>query len=62
MFGNILLATDGSDLANKAVEQGRLTRENTRRAALGIAPLTSVDQLESAELPETILLREAGTA
>jgi carboxyl-terminal processing protease len=44
---------------NKAIEQGRLTRENTRRAALGIAPLASVDQLESAELPETILLREA---
>jgi carboxyl-terminal processing protease len=44
---------------NKAIEQGRLARENTRRAALGIAPLTSVDQLESAELPETILLREA---
>jgi len=44
---------------NKAIEQGRLARENTRRAALGIAPLTNVDQLESAELPETILLREA---
>jgi carboxyl-terminal processing protease len=44
---------------NKAIEQGRLARENTRRAALGIAPLTSVDQLESAELPETILLHQA---
>ena len=44
---------------NKAIEQGRLARENTRRAALGIAPLTSVEQLDSAELPETILLHEA---
>jgi len=44
---------------NKALEQGRLDRENKRRAALGIAPLTGVDQLESAEMPETILLREA---
>ncbi len=43
----------------KALEQGRLDRENKRRAALGIAPLKGVDQLESAELPETILLREA---
>ena len=32
--------------------QGRLARENTRRAALGLPPLTKVDQLESAELPE----------
>ena len=42
---------------NKSIEQGRLARENTRRAALGIAPLTSADQLESAELPEKILLQ-----
>ena len=44
---------------NKSVEQGRLTRENTRRAALGLAALASVEELDSAELPETILLRQA---
>ena len=44
---------------NKAIEQGRLDRENTRRAALGLKALTGVDQLDSAELPETILLKEA---
>jgi len=44
---------------NKALEQGRLDRENKRRAALGIAPLAGVDQLESAEAAETILLHEA---
>jgi carboxyl-terminal processing protease len=43
----------------KALEQGRLDRENKRRAALGVAPLTGVDQLESAEMPDTVVLREA---
>lgn len=43
----------------KALEQGRLDRENRRRAALGIAPLNGVDQLENAEQPDTIILREA---
>jgi carboxyl-terminal processing protease len=44
---------------NKSLEQGRLDRENARRTALGLETLTSVEQLESAELPETILLRQA---
>jgi carboxyl-terminal processing protease len=44
---------------NKSLEQGRLTRENARRAALGLPPLAGVEQLDSAELPETILLHEA---
>ena len=44
---------------NKSLEQGRLDRENARRTALGLETLTSVDQLESAELPETILLQQA---
>ena len=44
---------------NKSVEQGRLDRENARRTALGLETLTAVDQLEAAELPETILLRQA---
>jgi carboxyl-terminal processing protease len=44
---------------NKGVEQGRLTRENARRAALGLEALTSIDELESAELPDAIVLRQA---
>jgi carboxyl-terminal processing protease len=44
---------------NKSLEEGRLARENARRAALGLAPLASIDELDSAELPETILLRQA---
>ena len=44
---------------NKSLEDGRLTRENKRRAALGLEPLASIDQLDPAEQPENILLREA---
>jgi len=44
---------------NKAIEEGRLARENVRRAALGLEPLAGIDELASAELPETILLRQA---
>jgi carboxyl-terminal processing protease len=44
---------------NKSMEDGRLARENVRRAAQGLPALTSVDQLESAEAPDTILLRQA---
>lgn len=44
---------------NKSLEEGRLARENARRAALGLEPLASIDDLASAELPEAILLRQA---
>ena len=44
---------------NKGLEEGRLTRENARRAALELPALTSIDELASAELPEAILLRQA---
>ncbi len=44
---------------NKAIEQGRLERENERRAALKLEPLKSIDQLDAAALPETILLNQA---
>jgi len=55
----VSLNLDARVAENKGFEQGRLTRENTRRAALGLESLSSVDQLESAELPEAILLRQA---
>jgi carboxyl-terminal processing protease len=44
---------------NKSVEQGRLDRENARRAALGLDALASADDLTDAALPETIVLRQA---
>ena len=44
---------------NKAIDEGRLARENARRAAKGLPALTGVDQLESAERPETIVLEQA---
>ncbi len=44
---------------NKKVDEGRLARENTRRIAEGLPALTKVEELESAERPENILLRQA---
>ena len=40
-------------------EQARLARENERRAALGLAPLASVEELESALSADEILLEQA---
>lgn len=40
-------------------EQGRLARENERRAALGLEPLSGVEELESAERVDKILLEQA---
>ena len=44
---------------NERLEQGRLARENARRAALGLEALTDVEQLEDAETSDAILLRQA---
>jgi carboxyl-terminal processing protease len=41
------------------LDRDRLERENARRAALGIEPLTSIANLESALTPEEILLEQA---
>jgi carboxyl-terminal processing protease len=40
-------------------DQARLTRENERRAALGLETLATVEELESALTPEAILLEQA---
>jgi carboxyl-terminal processing protease len=55
----ISLNLDTRIAENKSMEEGRLTRENTRRAALGLEALTSVEELDSAERPDAILLRQA---
>jgi carboxyl-terminal processing protease len=44
---------------NKRLEDGRLARENARRAALGLEPLANIEQLADAETSEAILLRQA---
>jgi len=44
---------------NKRLEEGRLARENSRRAALGLEPLTGIEQLDQAEPTDEILLRQA---
>jgi carboxyl-terminal processing protease len=56
---SVSLNLDERMAENRSLEQGRLDRENQRRAALGLEPLKGVDQLESAEQPEVILLNEA---
>ncbi len=44
---------------NERLEEGRLTRENARRAALGLEPLTTVEQLDDTAASDAILLRQA---
>jgi carboxyl-terminal processing protease len=44
---------------NKRLEEGRLTRENARRAAVGLEPLTSIEQLDEAAASDAIVLRQA---
>jgi carboxyl-terminal processing protease len=43
----------------KTLSEGRLEHENARRAALGLEPLLSVEELESAPTPDSILLVQA---
>jgi carboxyl-terminal processing protease len=44
---------------NKRLEEGRLARENVRRAALNLPPLATIDELDEAEASGEILLRQA---
>jgi hypothetical protein len=42
-----------------ALSASRLDHENARRAALGLAPLASIDELETAPTTDSILLVQA---
>jgi carboxyl-terminal processing protease len=44
---------------NERLEKSRLERENARRAALGLEPSTSIDELGNIETSDVILLRQA---
>jgi carboxyl-terminal processing protease len=44
---------------NKRIDEGRLARENSRRSALGLEALTSIEQLEDVETSDEILLHQA---
>jgi carboxyl-terminal processing protease len=44
---------------NERIEKSRLERENARRAALGLEPLTSLEELGTVETSDAILLRQA---
>jgi carboxyl-terminal processing protease len=56
---SVSLNLAGRVAENKRLEEGRLARENARRAALGLEPLTGIEQLDQAEPSEAILLRQA---
>ena len=56
---SISLNLEGRIAENERLEEGRLTRENARRSALGLEPLTSIDELDEAEASDAILLRQA---
>ncbi len=55
----ISLNLEARQAENKRLEEGRLTRENARRAALGLPQLTSIDQLDQAAASDAILLQQA---
>jgi carboxyl-terminal processing protease len=56
---SVSLNLEGRIAENKRLEEGRLARENARRAALGLEPLATIEELEEAETSDTILLRQA---
>jgi len=46
---------------NKRIDEGRLARENSRRAALGLEALTTIEQLDDVETSDEILLHQAAS-
>jgi carboxyl-terminal processing protease len=56
---SVSLNLDGRIAENKRIEEGRLQRENARRAALGLAPLTTIEELEDVATSDAILLHQA---
>ena len=56
---SVSLNLEGRIAENKRIEEGRLARENARRTALGLEPLTSIEQLDEADASDAILLRQA---
>jgi carboxyl-terminal processing protease len=44
---------------NQRVEEGRLDRENARRSALGLEPVTSVEEITETETSDQIVLQQA---
>jgi carboxyl-terminal processing protease len=54
----ISLNLDGRIAENKRIEEERLARENARRTALGLEPLTGIEELQDSETSGEILLRQ----
>jgi carboxyl-terminal processing protease len=43
------------EVERESLQQEQLTRENERRAALGLEPVASIEELESTEPPDVLL-------
>ncbi len=56
---SVSLNLDGRIAENKRLDESRLARENTRRAALGLEALTSIEQLQESATSDAILLTQA---
>ena len=56
---SVSLNLNGRVAENKRLDEGRLTRENARRTALGQEPLTSLEQLDDTATSDAILLHQA---
>jgi carboxyl-terminal processing protease len=56
---SVSLNLNGRIAENKRLEEGRLTRENARRAALGQEPLGSIEELDDTATSDAILLQQA---
>jgi len=56
---SVSLNLNGRVAENKRLEDGRLARENERRAALGQEPLKSIDQVDDTATSDKILLEQA---
>ena len=55
----ISLNLDARVAENKRIEEGRLARENARRAALGLEPLATIEELDETQASDAILLKQA---
>jgi carboxyl-terminal processing protease len=56
---SVSLNLDGRKAENKRLEEGRLARENARRAALGLDPLPNIEQLDDTATSDAIVLQQA---
>jgi len=55
----VSLNLDERKAQNETLEEGRLARENARRASLGLEPITNIDDIDEESSSDAIVLRQA---